>query len=92
MPVTYKFAVSKLLELGHELLSNRKFDLEHMRRLAAELGNPHRRLQCVLIAGTNGKGSTAAALASMAQAAGYRTGLYTSPHCGIGSAGSWHGR
>ncbi len=80
MPVTYESAVSQLLALGHELLSHRKFDLDHMRRLAEALGNPHRRLQCVLIAGTNGKGSTAAALASMAQAAGYRTGLYTSPH------------
>jgi dihydrofolate synthase/folylpolyglutamate synthase len=80
VPVTYESAVSKLLALGHELLSNRKFDLDHMRRLAEALGNPHRRLQSVLIAGTNGKGSTAATLASIAQAAGYRTGLYTSPH------------
>jgi len=61
VPVTYESAVSKLLALGHELLSNRKFDLDHMRRLAEALGNPQRRLQCVLIAGTNGKGSTAAA-------------------------------
>ncbi len=59
---------------------NRKFDLAHMRRLAEALGNPQRRLQSVLIAGTNGKGSTAATLASIVQAAGYRTGLYTSPH------------
>src|SRR6478752_3308513 len=51
-----------------------------MRRLAAALGNPQRKLQSVLIAGTNGKGSTAATLASIVQAAGYRTGLYTSPH------------
>src|SRR6478752_268022 len=51
-----------------------------MRRLAEALGNPQRKLQSVLIAGTNGKGSTAATLASIAQAAGYRTGLYTSPH------------
>src|SRR5262245_48366430 len=51
-----------------------------MRRLAEALGNPQRRLQAVLIAGTNGKGSTAATLASIVQAAGYRTGLYTSPH------------
>lgn len=80
MPVSYESAVSKLLELGHELTSNRKFDLTHMRALAAALGNPQRRLQSVLIAGTNGKGSTAATLASIAQAAGYRTGLYTSPH------------
>lgn len=51
-----------------------------MRTLARALGNPQRRLQSVLIAGTNGKGSTAATLASIVQAAGYRTGLYTSPH------------
>jgi len=80
VPVTYESAVHNLLELGHELASNRKFDLAHMRRLAEALGNPQRRLQSVLIAGTNGKGSTAATLASIVQAAGYRTGLYTSPH------------
>jgi len=80
VPVTYESAVHNLLELGHELASNRKFDLAHMRRLAAALGNPQRKLQSVLIAGTNGKGSTAATLASIVQAAGYRTGLYTSPH------------
>src|ERR1700694_5881140 len=51
-----------------------------MRRLMEALGNPQRRLQSVLIAGTNGKGSTAATLASIAHASGYRTGLYTSPH------------
>src|SRR5262245_7715968 len=51
-----------------------------MRRLAAALGNPHRRFPSVLIAGTNGKGSTAATISSIVQAAGYRTGLYTSPH------------
>ncbi len=80
MPATYESAVSSLLALGHELTSNRKFDLDHMRRLAAALGNPQRKLPSVLIAGTNGKGSTAATLAAIAQAAGYRTGLYTSPH------------
>ena len=80
MAVTYESAVHNLLELGHELASNRKFDLAHMRRLAEGLGNPQRRFPSVLIAGTNGKGSTAATLASMVQAAGYRTGLYTSPH------------
>jgi dihydrofolate synthase/folylpolyglutamate synthase len=78
--VTYESAVHNLLALGHELASNRKFDLEHMRRLAEALGNPQRKLQSVLIAGTNGKGSTAATLASIVQTAGYRTGLYTSPH------------
>ena len=44
------------------------------------LGEPQRRFPAVLVAGTNGKGSTSALLAAMAQAAGYRTGLYTSPH------------
>ncbi len=80
MSVTYESAVHELLLLGHELTSNRKFDLDHMRRLAAALGNPQRKLQSVLIAGTNGKGSTATTLSSIARAAGYQTGLYTSPH------------
>jgi dihydrofolate synthase/folylpolyglutamate synthase len=77
---SYENAVARLLELGHELTSQRKFELEHMRTLAGALGHPERRFPSVLIAGTNGKGSTAATLASIAQAAGYRTGLYTSPH------------
>jgi dihydrofolate synthase/folylpolyglutamate synthase len=80
VPVSYESAVTKLLALGAELASHRKFDLDHMRVLAGALGHPERRFQSVLIAGTNGKGSTAATLASIAQAAGYRTGLYTSPH------------
>ncbi|HEY6271892.1 MAG TPA: folylpolyglutamate synthase/dihydrofolate synthase family protein [Terriglobales bacterium] len=80
MPVTYETAVSRLLQLGHELTSTQKFDLVHMRRLAEALGNPQRRTPSVLIAGTNGKGSTAATLASIVQASGSRTGLYTSPH------------
>ncbi len=80
MPASYQSAVSELMALGHELTSSRKFDLAHMRALMQALGNPQRRLHSVLIAGTNGKGSTAATLASIAQAAGYRTGLYTSPH------------
>jgi dihydrofolate synthase/folylpolyglutamate synthase len=80
VPVTYDSAVENLLALGHELATNRKFDLAHMRRLAEALGNPQRKLPSVLIAGTNGKGSTAATLGSIGEAAGYRTGLYTSPH------------
>src|SRR5947207_5832470 len=51
-----------------------------MRVLLAALENPERRFPSVLIAGTNGKGSTAASLASILQASGLRTGLYTSPH------------
>ncbi|MBI2678124.1 MAG: bifunctional folylpolyglutamate synthase/dihydrofolate synthase [Candidatus Koribacter versatilis] len=80
--MTYDVAVEKLLALGHELhlTPAAKFDLDHMRVLLAALGNPERRFASVLIAGTNGKGSTAATLASILSAAGFRTGLYTSPH------------
>ena len=58
----------------------RKFRLEEMRSLIESLGHPERRFRSVLIAGTNGKGSTAATLSAILQSAGYRTGLYTSPH------------
>lgn len=54
--------------------------LENTELLLDHLGNPHRGLRCVHIAGTNGKGSTASMLASVLTEAGYRTGLYTSPH------------
>ena len=57
-----------------------RLGLETTRGLLAALGNPERKFPAVLVAGTNGKGSTAALLASMAGAAGYRVGLYTSPH------------
>jgi dihydrofolate synthase / folylpolyglutamate synthase len=79
--VTYDQAISQLYKLGHELSgSPHKFDLEYVRVLLRELGNPERNFKSVLIAGTNGKGSTAATLASILAAAGHRTGLYTSPH------------
>ena len=58
----------------------RKFRLEEMRALAESLGHPERRFRSVLVAGTNGKGSTSATLASILRSAGYRCGLYTSPH------------
>jgi dihydrofolate synthase / folylpolyglutamate synthase len=54
--------------------------LDHVRRLLAALGDPQEGLPAVLVAGTNGKGSTAALLAAAGRAAAYRTGLYTSPH------------
>jgi dihydrofolate synthase/folylpolyglutamate synthase len=54
--------------------------LTRMRALLEALGNPHVDLPTVLVAGTNGKGSTAQLLASMATTAHYKTGLYTSPH------------
>jgi folylpolyglutamate synthase/dihydropteroate synthase len=79
--MSYKAAVDHLYARGLELAtSRRKFELEHMRTLARALGDPQTRFPSVLIAGTNGKGSTAATLASILTAAGYRTALYTSPH------------
>jgi len=54
--------------------------LSRTRELLRRLGNPQRQLQFVHIAGTNGKGSTAAMLASVLREAGYQTGLYTSPY------------
>jgi dihydrofolate synthase/folylpolyglutamate synthase len=81
--MTYVAAVDHLHGLGQELASpapRRKFDLAHMRVLARALGDPQKQLPAVLIAGTNGKGSTAATLASICAAAGLRTALYTSPH------------
>src|SRR5256886_17481297 len=80
--MSYQAAVERMYALGHELAqtSSQKFDLAHMRVLLAALENPERRFPAVLIAGTNGKGSTAATLASILQASGLRTGLYTSPH------------
>jgi dihydrofolate synthase/folylpolyglutamate synthase len=71
-----------MFALGHELAQtpSHKFDLAHMRVLLEALEHPERKFPAVLIAGTNGKGSTAATLASILQAAGYKTGLYTSPH------------
>ncbi len=56
-----------------------KDGLARTRELLALLGNPQNELRFVHVAGTNGKGSTCAMLASILQAAGYRTGLYTSP-------------
>jgi dihydrofolate synthase/folylpolyglutamate synthase len=58
----------------------RKFRIEEMQTLVAALGHPERRFPSILVAGTNGKGSTCATLASILQAAGIRIGLYTSPH------------
>ena len=80
--MTYEAAVAALYELGHELAGtpSHKFDLAHMRALLDGLGHPERRFASILIAGTNGKGSTAATLASILRAADYKTGLYTSPH------------
>ena len=80
--MTYQSTVEKLYALGHELAStpSHKFDLAYVRTMLEALDHPERRFASVLIAGTNGKGSTAATLSSILGAAGYRTGLYSSPH------------
>jgi dihydrofolate synthase / folylpolyglutamate synthase len=57
-----------------------KLGLDNIHEFLAELGDPQLRFRTVHIAGTNGKGSTAAMLDAIFRAQGYRTGLYTSPH------------
>jgi len=80
--MSYQTAVARMFALGHELAQtpSHKFDLAHMRVLLLAMDHPERRFPSVLTAGTNGKGSTAATLASILQASGLKTGLYTSPH------------
>ncbi len=83
--MTYEESVRYLLSLGRELASPQqasvtKFDLKNITVLCEQLGHPERAFESVHIAGTNGKGSTAAMLDSVLRAAGLRTGLYTSPH------------
>jgi dihydrofolate synthase / folylpolyglutamate synthase len=83
--MSYSAAVDQLNAMVPELFAiqghtRRKFSLDEIRVLLEALGNPQRRYPSVLIAGTNGKGSTSATLASILTASGVRTGLYTSPH------------
>jgi dihydrofolate synthase/folylpolyglutamate synthase len=86
--MTYVEAMEKLAALGPEMqtmrvgatVAPRKFSLEHIRAMLRELGQPQTRFPSVLIAGTNGKGSTAATLAAIVHSAGIKTALYTSPH------------
>lgn len=80
--MSYESAVASMFALGHELANtpSNKFDLAHMRVLLAAMNHPERAFPSVLIAGTNGKGSTASTLASILCASGFKTGLYTSPH------------
>ena len=83
--MSYAAAIDQLNSLVPELHTSpgqprRKFSLDEMRILLGALGDPQSHFPSVLIAGTNGKGSTAATLASILIASGLRTGLYTSPH------------
>ncbi|MGH9898044.1 MAG: bifunctional folylpolyglutamate synthase/dihydrofolate synthase, partial [Pyrinomonadaceae bacterium] len=81
MPPDLEFeeAVRYLLSLGHETLSI-KLGLETIERLLCALNHPQQKFQSVQIAGTNGKGSTAAMVNQICLSAGIKTGLYTSPH------------
>ena len=83
--MSYTAAIDQLNAMVAELYTRpgqarRKFSLGEVRALLGALGDPQQRFPAVLIAGTNGKGSTAATLASILTASGLRTGLYTSPH------------
>ncbi len=83
--MSYTAAIDQLNAMVPELyagsgLARRKFSLSEVHTLLSALGDPQRRIRPVLIAGTNGKGSTASTLASILSASGMRTGLYTSPH------------
>lgn len=75
--MTYSSAIEYLYGLQKHGI---KLGLETMRTLLSRQGNPERRFKSLHIGGTNGKGSTAAMTAAMLRAAGYRVGLYTSPH------------
>ena len=83
--MSYLAAIDQLNAMTPELYTQfgaarRKFSLDEVRTLLAALGDPQRRVRSVLIAGTNGKGSTASTLASILTVSGVRSGLYTSPH------------
>jgi len=83
--MSYSAAINELNTMAPELYTKpgqprRKFSLDEFRVLLGVLGNPHQHFRSVLIAGTNGKGSTAATLASILITSDVRTGLYTSPH------------
>src|SRR5215510_7208226 len=77
--MNFEEATEYLYSLGNETLAM-KLGLESVRALARSLDDPQRKFPAVHIAGTNGKGSTAAMTASVLRSAGLRAGLYTSPH------------
>ena len=73
----YQAVVDRLFALKP---AGRSYGIDRMHRLAAELGHPEQSVPCVHVAGTNGKGSVSAMVEAILHAAGWRTGLYTSPH------------
>jgi dihydrofolate synthase/folylpolyglutamate synthase len=100
--LTYVYSFTDYEKRGFAVYAPEFYDLDRVRRLLSLLGEPQRSFQAIHIAGTKGKGSTAAMVESVLRAAGYRTGLYTSPHlhtfreriqtCGNEAAGGSGGR
>jgi dihydrofolate synthase/folylpolyglutamate synthase len=83
VPMTYEQALAfwyGRINFEHKSPTAGDFKLDRMRALLRALGNPHERLRIIHVAGSKGKGSTSAMLASILRCAGYRTGLFTSPH------------
>ena len=77
---TLNWLFKQLPVYQHQGASAYKKDLTNTILLVNHLGNPEKKLKCIHVAGTNGKGSTSHLLASVLQQAGYKVGLYTSPH------------
>ena len=77
---TIEYLFSKLPMFSRIGAAAYKKDLSNTIALCEALGNPHRNIRTIHIAGTNGKGSVSHMLAAILQSAGYKTGLYTSPH------------
>jgi len=78
--ITYLYSLTDYEKTRVERYTPETFDLARVKRLLAAMDNPHRRFPALHVAGTKGKGSTAAMVESCLRAAGYRTGFYTSPH------------
>jgi dihydrofolate synthase/folylpolyglutamate synthase len=78
--IRYLFEKTDYERCGRVSYNTTTFNLSRMEKLLSLLGNPHRKIRTVHIAGTKGKGSTATMLARMLEANGYKVGLYTSPH------------
>jgi dihydrofolate synthase/folylpolyglutamate synthase len=78
--LTYVYSFTDYEKRGFAVYAPEFYDLDRVRRLLVLLGKPQRSFQAIHIAGTKGKGSTAAMVESVLRTAGYRTGLYTSPH------------
>src|SRR2546427_7106594 len=77
--MNYSECLDFLSELGHEL-RGAKFGLGTISAILKSLGSPEKKYPTSIVAGTNGKGSTSAILASILESGGYRARLYTSPH------------